>query len=62
MPVGSIILTGVATNICILYTVAEASMMGYKVIIPENCVAALSQDDHRFALQQMKRVLQAKIV
>lgn len=57
-----IILTGVATNICILYTVAEASVRGYKVLVPENCVAALSQGDHRFALQQMKRVFQAKIV
>ena len=57
-----VILTGVATNICILYTVAEASMRGYKVIIPENCVAALTQGDHQFALQQMKRVFQTKIV
>ncbi len=57
-----VVLTGVATNICILYTVAEASMRGYKVIVPENCVAALSQRDHQFALQQMKRVFQVKIV
>ena len=57
-----VVLTGVATNICILYTVAEASMRGYKVIVPENCVAALSQRDHQFALQQMKRVFQVEIV
>lgn len=57
-----VVLTGVATNICILYTVAEASMRGYKVIIPENCVAALSQGDHQFALRQMKHVFQVKIV
>lgn len=57
-----VILTGVATNICILYTVAEATMRGYKVAVPENCVAALSQGDHRFALQQMKRVFQVEIV
>ncbi len=57
-----IILTGVVTNICILYTTAEASMRGYKVIIPESCIAALSQGDHQFALRQMKRVFQAKIV
>ena len=57
-----VILTGVATNICILYTVAEASMRGDKVIIPENCVAALSQGDHQFALQQMKRVFQVEIM
>jgi len=57
-----ILLIGVVTNICILYTVAEASMRGYKVTIPENCVAALNQSDHQFALRQMKRIFQVHIV
>lgn len=56
-----LIITGVVTNICILYTAAEAYMRGYKVIIPQNCVAALTQKEHQFALQQMKRVLHAEI-
>ncbi len=57
-----LIITGVVTNICILYTTAEAYMRGYKVIVPQNCVAALTQKEHQFALQQMKRVFQAKIM
>ena len=57
-----LILTGVVTNICILYTTAEAYMRGYKVVIPKNCVAALTRNEHQFALQQMQRVFHAEIV
>ena len=57
-----LILTGVVTNICILYTTAEAYMRGYKVTIPKNCVAALTKNEHQFALQQMQRVFHAEIV
>ena len=57
-----LILTGVVTNICILYTTAEAYMRGYKVVIPKNCVAALTKNEHQFALQQMQHVFHAEIV
>ena len=57
-----LIITGVVTNICILYTTAEAYMRGYKVTIPKNCVAALTKDEHRFALQQRQHVFHAEIV
>jgi len=57
-----LIVTGVVTNICILYTTADAYMRGYKVVIPENCVAALTQREHQFALQQMKRIFHADIM
>ena len=57
-----LIITGVVTNICILYTTAEAYMRGYKVTIPKNCVAALTKNEHRFALQQMQHVFHAEIV
>ncbi|HHT9120141.1 MAG TPA: cysteine hydrolase family protein [Candidatus Hypogeohydataceae bacterium YC41] len=55
--VGHIILTGVVTNICILYTAVDAYMRGYEVTIPEDCVAGLKPEDHRFALRQIKEVL-----
>ncbi|HHT9113454.1 MAG: cysteine hydrolase [Planctomycetes bacterium] len=57
-----LILTGVVTNICILYTTAEAYMRGYKVTIPKNCVAALTKIEHRFALQQMQHVFHTEII
>ena len=36
-------------------------MRGYKVVIPKNCVAALTKNEHQFALQQMQRVFHAEI-
>ncbi|TWU50195.1 Peroxyureidoacrylate/ureidoacrylate amidohydrolase RutB [Candidatus Brocadiaceae bacterium B188] len=57
-----IIITGVVTNICILYTVAEAYMRGYQIVIPDNCVAALTQHEHQFAIEQMRHLFHADII
>jgi nicotinamidase-related amidase len=57
-----LIVTGCVTNICILYTVADAVQRGFKVTVPENCVAALSEVDHGFALRQMETVLGATVL
>ncbi len=52
-----LILTGVVTNICILYTAADAYMRGYEVSVPEDCAAAFRTEDHRFALRQIREIL-----
>ncbi len=57
MGVTKLTIAGVVTNICVLYTAADALMRGYEVEVPEDCVAALDADDHRFALKQIKEVL-----
>ena len=58
--VDQLILTGVVTNICVLYTGADAYMRGYKVSVSEEAVAALNEEDHRFALRQLQEVLKPK--
>lgn len=55
-----LILTGVCTEICVLYTAADAYMRGYEVNILEDCVAGLNDEDHRFALRQIKEVLKPR--
>lgn len=52
-----IIIAGLVTEICVLYTAVEACMRGYEVEVPEDCVAGLSDADHRFALRQINRYL-----
>ncbi|MCX6357830.1 MAG: cysteine hydrolase [Candidatus Aureabacteria bacterium] len=52
-----LILTGVATEICILYTAMEACMRGFRIEVPADCVAGLTDQDHRFALRQITRYL-----
>ncbi|KKO18557.1 MAG: nicotinamidase [Candidatus Brocadia sp.] len=57
-----VIITGVVTNICVLYTAADAYMRGYKIVVPDHCVAALTIREHQFALQQMKRIFHANVI
>lgn len=57
-----LIITGLVTNICVLYTTADAVMRGYQVTVPKDSVAALSKEDGRFALNQMENILKAKVI
>lgn len=52
-----LILTGVCTNICVMFAALEGMIRGYEIEIPESCVAGLSKDDHRQALYQLCEVL-----
>ena len=60
--VQTVILTGILTNICVLYSSADASQRGYEVIVVEDGTAALSAEDHEWALKQMKSVHNAKLL
>ena len=60
--VKELIITGLVTSICVLYTTADAVMRGYQVTIPKDSVAALSEEESQFALNQMKNILKAKVV
>jgi len=55
-------LSGCVTNICILYTAADAAMRGYDVAVDERLVAGLSPKSHAFALDEMERVLGARVL
>lgn len=60
--IDTLITTGVATNICVLYTAADARMRGYDVIVPADCTCALTDDDYNWAIKQMKETLRCKII
>ncbi len=49
-------LVGTETHTSILLTAADAVARGFEVVVPEPCVCARSQDDHRFALRQIREV------
>ncbi len=59
LEVKTLILTGVATNICVLFTANDAYMRDFQLVVPQDCVAANTEDDHRYALQQIGTVLKA---
>jgi nicotinamidase-related amidase len=56
-----IIITGVCTNICVLYTAAEARYHDYNVEVPADCVATFDPAAHAFALKEMQKVLGANV-
>ncbi|RKY60888.1 MAG: cysteine hydrolase [Candidatus Latescibacterota bacterium] len=58
--VEKLIITGCVTNICVLYTAVDALMRGYEVEVPTDCVAALDEEDGRFALKQIREVLKPR--
>jgi len=56
-----LIVCGVCTNICVLHTVANARNRDYQVEVPVDCVASFDERAHHFALEQMEKVLGAKL-
>ncbi|HET8649925.1 MAG TPA: isochorismatase family cysteine hydrolase [Gemmatimonadales bacterium] len=57
----TVILTGLATNICVYFTAADAVLRDLRLYVPGDCCAANTEEDHRWALDQMQRVLHADI-
>ncbi len=56
-----LILCGMATNICVLFTASDAYMRGYELWVPSDCVAANSEMLNHNALEQIRTVLKADI-
>jgi nicotinamidase-related amidase len=57
----TLILTGVAGNICVLFTANDAYMRDYRLLIPSDCTASNTAEENQHALQLMQRVLKADI-
>jgi nicotinamidase-related amidase len=55
----TLILTGVAANICVLFTANDAYMRDFNLIIPSDCVASNTRDENEHALKLMAQVLKA---
>jgi nicotinamidase-related amidase len=57
----TLILTGLACDICVLMTAADAHMRGFGLVVPSDCVASERESDERRALEHMRRVLRADV-
>jgi nicotinamidase-related amidase len=57
----TVILTGIAANICVLFTANDAYMRDLHLIVPSDCVASNTEEENRYALEQMRLVLKADI-
>ncbi|MEO5731026.1 MAG: isochorismatase family cysteine hydrolase [Byssovorax sp.] len=59
--VRTVILTGLAGNICILFTANDAYMRDLRLIVPSDCCASNEASDNEYALEQMRTILKADI-
>lgn len=55
----TLILTGLATDICVLFTANDAYMRDFFIVVPEDCVAASSTEANERALELIRTVLKA---
>jgi ureidoacrylate peracid hydrolase len=53
MGIDTILVAGTKTNVCCESTARDAMMLDFKVVMVEDCGAALSDDEHRSALENM---------
>ncbi|WP_456272854.1 isochorismatase family cysteine hydrolase [Bacillus sp. AK031] len=60
--VDTLILTGIAGNICVLFTANDAYMREFNLIIPVDCIASVSENDNQYAIEMMKNVLKAEVL
>ncbi|HZQ69202.1 MAG TPA: isochorismatase family cysteine hydrolase [Terriglobales bacterium] len=59
--VKTIILAGVTTNACVMITASDIYIRDLKLYVPQDCVAALTDDDQRDALELMHKNFGADI-
>lgn len=59
--VDRLVLTGIAADICVLFTAADAHMRDYELWVPEDAVAAQTRERRRWALEIMKQSMDAEV-
>ncbi|MFC0274869.1 isochorismatase family cysteine hydrolase [Metabacillus herbersteinensis] len=59
--VQTLIITGIAGNICVLFTANDAYMREYSLIVPSDCITSNDIKDNEYALTMMKNVLKASV-
>ncbi|WP_422931403.1 cysteine hydrolase family protein [Singulisphaera sp. PoT] len=57
----TLILTGLAGNICVLFTANDAYMRDFALFVPRDCTASNTEEINSIALAQMEQVLKADI-
>ena len=57
--VQTVILTGIAGNICVLFTAHDAYLRDFHLVVPRDCVASNTAEDNQHALAQMQKILKA---
>ncbi len=57
----TLIITGIASNICVLFTANDAYMRDFKIKVPSDCVCANTERENNNALGQIEKLLKADV-
>ena len=57
----TLILTGIAGDICVLFSANDAYMRDFEIIVPPDCTVSENPDSNRQILALMRRVLKAEL-
>ena len=57
----TLIMGGIAGNICILFSANDAYMRDYDIIVPADCTVSNTPEENDYALGQIQRVLKGDI-
>ena len=56
-----VIVTGIAGNICVLFTANDAYMRELKIYAPADCIVSNTPEDNEYALEQIGTVLKGNV-
>ena len=56
-----VIVSGIAGNICVLFTANDAYMRGLRILAPADCIVSNTVEDNDAALRQIKVVLKGSL-
>lgn len=59
LKIDTLILTGIAGDVCVLFTANDAYMRGFNLYVPRDCVASVEPEANEYTLRYMQRVLKA---
>jgi nicotinamidase-related amidase len=57
----TLIVMGLAGNICVLFTANDAYQRDLRLVVPADCIASNTEADNQLALEQMQKILKADI-
>jgi len=62
LKIDTVVLVGLVTNVCIQHTAADAFFRGYRIIVPEDCVEATTEEAQKTAINYLKTNYGSEIV
>jgi len=61
LKVDTLVVVGLVTDICVQHTVADAFFRGYRIIIPKDCVEALTEEAQERGIKYLQRIYGCEI-